>query len=240
MATPEYQNPIIVRIEDGEAPAATLPFAAAGGVSPISLLEIYTVSGNIYLWAEKDVANMPSILSGTTNTFTYAGRLQGGSKFNFYGSTQTDTASIAVENISGNTVERNSALALSENEFIGAFIFFWLWDPGAEVPLFTFMGNVSDVDLDDATMDLSIEGFGNWSAVNAPSYNIDVTCGLSFGSMQCGSTSSTPCDQTLGSCSSIERFQGVVIQWDSSNLTPSSVQVAQPPPAAAYNPARPF
>jgi hypothetical protein len=96
---------------------------------------------------------------------------------------------------------------------------------------------VKEVQIGDTSMVLQIEGFGNYSAIDAPSYDIDVTCPLTFGSTACGSTSSTPCDQTFGNCSQKNRFAGVIAEW----LTEvPNQQLAQPAPTNNFNPRRAF
>ena len=156
-------------------------------------------------------------------------------RFQLFGSTQTDTGTLSVQNLSGNTVQRDVALAYARNEFIGAFVYYRLWRADAEFAIFQFMGNVVDADIDEQVMDLTLEGFGNYSAIRAPAYAIDVACPLFFGSMACGSTAATPCQQSYGTCSSIERFAGAVVQWDFSNGIAPLVQIAQPPPVASAN-----
>jgi len=160
--------------------------------------------------------------------------------FQLFGSTQTDTATLSVQNLSGNTVERDVALAYAKNEFIGAFVYYRLWRADAECAIFQFAGNVVDADIDEEVMELTLEGFGNYSAIRAPAYAIDVACPLFFGSIACGSTSPTPCQQSYGTCTSIERFAGALVQWDFSDGVTPLVQIAQPPPVAAANLARPF
>ncbi len=212
--------------------------SSAGSVSQICLLEVQTVTGSRYFWSDQTIAGIPSVLTGAPASF--AGWIVGQPQFQLFGSIQTDTATIELQNVSGNTVERDAALALSSHEFIGAFIYFRLWDAAAEAATFIFMGTVSSAEIDDETLTLSINGFDNWSDTQAVTFNIDVACPLSFGSMQCGSVSPISCQQSYGTCSSIERFAGVVIQWNSVVAQPPLVQIAQPPPAAAFNPARQF
>jgi hypothetical protein len=214
------------------------PMKASGGCAPVSLLELATASGSTYLWSEQDIANAPSILLGTQSAFQ--GWVVGQPKFTLTGTTQTDTGSISIQNLSGNTVTRDVATAFTRNEFSGVYVYYRLWRGDSETAIFTFTGNVVDVELDEEQMTLSIEGFGNWSAIVAPAYNVDVSCPLFFGSVACGSTSFTPCQNTYGTCTSIERFAGAILQWDGSNLLTPATQIAQPPPLASYNPARAF
>jgi hypothetical protein len=177
----------------------------------------------------------PSILTGAATLFR--NWLTGRPKFTQYGSTQTDTANLTIQNISGNTIERDIASIWSESEFTGALVVARIWRGDSETALLTFIGLVSNAEIDENQLDLTVEGFGNYSAIVAPSFNIDVTCPLTFGSVACGSTSTTPCDQSYGGCLSLNRFAGVVTQWDQEC---PNMQFAQPPPAVFYNPARPF
>ena len=102
------------------------------------------------------------------------------------------------------------------------------------------MGNVDEVQIDETELVLQSEGFGSWSAVRAPAYQVDVCCPLTFGSAACGSLSPTPCNNTYGSCSSRQRFDGVVTVWTSDLLTVPTAQIAQPAPSSAANLQRSF
>jgi phage-related protein len=212
--------------------------SASGGCAPVSLVEIVTVTGNTYFLSEQR-AVWNSIVTGAAQN-QYEDWLVGEQQFHLTGTTETDTGKLSVQNLSGNTVQRDMALAYARNEFIGAFVFYRLWRADAETAIFSFMGNIVDADIDDQTMDLSIEGFGNYSQVKAPSYSIDVSCPLYFGSVACGSTALIPCNQSYGDCSSIERFAGVVVQWNFSDGSAPLIQIAQPAPAVSYNPGRAF
>jgi hypothetical protein len=215
------------------------PMRASGGCAPVSLIELGTASGKLYLYSEQDAIATSSKLTvgGVGN---YRGWVVGQPRFSIYGSTQTDTGSVSIQNLSGDTVMRDVSAAFAKQEFIGAFFYYRLWRGDAEQALFTFVGNVSDVEVSETEMTLTIESFGNWSAIKAPAYDIDVSCPLFFGSQACGSTSSTICQNSYGTCTSIERFAGVIIQYTAANLIAPVTQLAQPAPIAAYNPARPF
>lgn len=215
-----------------------LPFQSAAALSPVGSLTLTTRDTSVYRWSEQGTNTQPVVLN--TPDTNFRGWLVGSQKFQLHGSTETDTANISVQNISGDTIKRDAARAFSEHELIGASVVYQLVDDASEVVLLLFKGYVSDAELNDQTLDLTIEGFANWSAVRAPAFSIGVSCGLFFGSAQCGSTASMPCNQTYGSCSSVERFQGVIVQWNSSNFNPPANQISQPAPAAAYNPARTF
>lgn len=213
-----------------------IPLAASGLVAPVLLVELLTASGTFYCWSEHKT-NWPSVIQGGGSYQFLDYLIPGAQHFNLTGTTETDTATIAVQNISGNTVTRDTASAFSESEFIGALVYCRIWDGASQTSLFEFMGNVDMAEISETSMTLNIEGFGNWSAVPAPAYNIDVSCPLSFGSVACGSTSPTPCDLTYGNCSSIERFAGTIVEWDTDQ---PNVQIAQPAPNFFYNAKRAF
>jgi hypothetical protein len=224
------------------SPGVLGPMLASGGLAPVWLCEVLTASGSQYLWSEQNLANTSSLTtSGGGTTGNYRGWLVGSPKCTFTGTTQTDTASVSIQNYSGNTVMRDIATYFTEDEFINALVVLRLWRADAEVALVTFVGNVSDVELDDEEMTLSMEGFNNFSATVAPAYLIGENCPLFFGSAACASTSATPCQNTYGTCSSLERFAGVVIYWVNGSLTVvPNTQIAQPPPVAVQNKARAF
>lgn len=207
---------------------------ASGGPAPVVLVELATLTGMRYRWSEHKEM-WPSVIDG--GVVQYRDFLIGAQRFERHGSTQTDTATLTVQNLSGNTVTRDVMTAFAVDELIGAYVVARIWHAASESELFRFTGNVIEADPDEEQMTLSIEGFGNWSNWLSPAYNIDKSCPLLFGSVACGSTSPTPCDQSYGGCSQINRFAGAVSQWDQES---SDVQIVQPPPSVLFNPARPF
>jgi hypothetical protein len=210
-----------------------IPMAASGLVAPVVLLEVQTAAGVNYFWSEHK-AVWPSQITGANAQFL---DFLMASQFVEVGSTETDTATFTIQNLSGNTVLRDAMMAFSTTELIGALVVARIWNGAAMTSLCTFIGSITEVEPDETSMQIHVEGFGNWSAIQAPAWNIDVTCPLTFGSTACGSTSPTPCDQTYGNCSQINRFAGVVTQWDSEA---PNVQLAQPAPAVSSNTGRAF
>lgn len=214
--------------------ALFIPMAASGITAPVTLVEVQTASGAAYFWSEQK-ATWPSLILAGANA-EYLDWLTS-AEFHILGTTETDTATLAVQNISGNTVQRDAMLAFTTTELNGALCVIRIWRGESETALLTFVGTIESVEPDESSMQISVEGFGNWSAIVAPSYNIDVTCPLTFGSVACGSTAPTPCDQTYGTCSSINRFAGVINSWITEV---PDVQLAQPAPVNTFNTARAF
>ena len=214
----------------------TGPMAASGGYAPLSLLEVQTLAQKVYYYSDQDIV-CDSIITAAASVH-YNPWLTGVPSFQMFRSTQTNTANFEVQNISGNTVTRDAASQVAADEFIGAMVYYRMWRADGEVSLLDFMGNVADVEIDEQTLHFQVEGFGDWSAVKAPHYRIDVGCPLYFGSAACASKSLVPCNNTYGSCSSLFRFAGVIPQWnDGTSVTPTQ-QFVQPVPPSTYNPRR--
>jgi hypothetical protein len=209
-----------------------IPMAASGLVAPVVLLEIQTAAGVNYFWSEHK-AVWPSLITSAPAQFL---DWLMNSELDELGSTETDTAHFVVQNISGNTVQRDAMMAFSTTELIGALVVARIWNGAAMTSLFTFIGSIDEVEPDETSMTIHVEGFGNWSAIQAL-LDIDVSCPWTFGLMRCGSTNPVPCDQTYGNCSSINRFGGVITQWEQES---PDVQLAQPAPVNAFNPRRAF
>ena len=117
-----------------------------------------------------------------------------------------------------------------------ALVYYRLWSIDCEYSLFDFQGNVDDAEVaaDGDSMTLSLEGFCAWSKIKTPLFQIGVGCGLTFGSSQCGSTAATPCNNSYGTCSSTNRFNGIVLEWNGAQL--DYTQTVQPAPLRLYNP----
>ncbi len=210
--------------------------AASGGVAPVVLVEIQTISGQVlYISDAWIVAN--SLLSGESMV-SYRPWLIGETRFTIYRSTTTYTAEFELQNLSGDTVSRDVSKFISANELTGALVWMRIWRADSQIAIFQFVGKLLDPEVSEHSVMCQAEGFGNWSAIKAPPYQIGVSCPLYFGSIECGSTAATPCQQSYGTCTSIERFKGSIDQYSLNG--PSLVQVSQPAPAVTYNAGRKF
>jgi hypothetical protein len=156
-------------------------------------------------------------------------------------STQASTFRLSIQNLSGNTVQRDASQIFSEHEFYGALIYLRLWRLDCESSLLDFQGNITKVTLnaDGDSMDLSGEGSFNWAKVTAPTVQIGATCGNSYNAVgafsECGAfAGSTPCTNSYGTCQQLTRFKGVVTEWSGQQVDYS--QYAQPIPLRPYNP----
>jgi len=223
--------------------------AASGGGAAVSLLEVYTVSGSYFAWSDSDITAqgmLPvplTVHSGSVYTTTwhyvtptFLPWLLSAGPFKTFNNTTTSTGQVVVQNLSGDTVRRDVSRLFSSNAIVGALVYFRTWLADAEFATFSFFGSVSDVELeaDGSSMTLQLESMCAWAKLDAPYQEIGISCPLSFGSVECGSTSSTPCDNSYGSCTSTERFKGVLVEWVGAAV--STVQYVQPAPLVLSNP----
>ena len=231
---------------------------AEGIVNPVSLLELQTVAGQRVYLADAPIP-VPSLLSRfdppgamlnvpwnpgfavPPGSVAFMPWLIDAPQFTFTASLATITANATFQNLSGNTVQRDGSLLFNSQELWGALFVYRLWLAASEYALVTVVGNVSDAEADEEKIALSLRGFSNWSEIKAPDCTIGVNCGNVFGSQQCGSTSPTPCQNTYGSCSQLNRFKGLVTQWDSqiTSVPPTGLGTAQPIPNVQINLRRP-
>jgi hypothetical protein len=202
---------------------------------PIVLIEILTRSG-VALFISEQKTQAPTWL--TTGFAVYQPWLSSAVRIKEYRSSQTSTANFDIQNLSGDTVMRDMARTFSMHELTGAIVSVRLWNVVEETEKKRFLGKMMEPADNGDTFACSLQGFDNWSMIKAPPFRIGETCGLDFGSVACGSTSSTPCNQSYGTCSAKERFQGVIIQWNGAPL--DYKQIVQPAQSVQLNLQRPF
>jgi hypothetical protein len=201
-----------------------------------NLIEIVTRSGNLLAISEQKIT--ATSMQTDVDAIEFKPWLIGAPVYHEYRSTQTDTAQCEVQNLSGDTIYRDVAKFFSANELTGALFLSRIWSVESESALYTFIGKMEEPEITDESLSLHANSIKNWSAVKAPPYHIGETCGLDFGSIACGSTATTPCNQSYGTCSAIERFQGVITQWNGSPI--NYTQISQPAQTVELNNKRPF
>jgi hypothetical protein len=215
----------------------TKVMAGAGGAGPITLVEILARSGTALFISDQKIA-CNSWLNPAAGQVTYMPWLSSAVTIDEDRSCKSSTASFEMSNLAGDSVMRTLSRIASTTELAGALICVRIWLTASEVAIFTWLGKLKEPLDRGNTFSCDCMGFDNWSQIKAPPFHVGEICGLDFGSVNCGSTSSTPCNQNYGTCSSIERFQGVIIQWNGAAL--DYTQVAMPAQTVQMNNKRPF
>lgn len=217
----------------------TFSMLPANGETLVALLSLQTIAGNRAYYASTNIlapALMTQWDAGGQQSVMFGNGLLEAPQFKATGTVATSTSAATIENVSGDTVQRANSVFFAANELWGAYFIFQLWHPAQMVSKILVQGNVLDAEDNGDSLRLTLRTSSNWSEVQACNDLIGPNCNLTWGTPQCGSTASTPCNNDWGSCTSQNRFKGVVPQWDEGAIsTLPAVSYAQPAPLVGIN-----
>ena len=201
---------------------------------PVVLLDIQTIDGTQYFWSDYE-GNYPArIVAGSPSTF-YHGYIKSGCSFTCTRDTSTNAGDLLVQNLSGNTIDRDVASALDKHEFEGAFAVTRLWIPLLDVAVKEFHTSLTE---QNPTEDEA--SFRQLQLLDPTQYFIaaDVEgtdCTWRYKGLQCGSAgSAATCPKTFPACidptrAAGERFNGIITTVPNTvNAPPPNIFV--PPP----------
>lgn len=183
------------------------------GGAPILLADIQTSDGTNYFWADMEGTYPALLVAG--NQF-YNGWVESGAPFVLTRDLSTNAGDFTVQNMSGNTISRDVAMALLNHEFEGALCIIRLWLPLFNASLDSFHGYLSEQEpKEDQCVFRHLQLFDT-STYDVADDLISELCMWRYKSAQCGSTgSATVCDKLFTTCSAAdhaakERFSGVL------------------------------
>jgi hypothetical protein len=205
--------------------------SARSGPAPVLLLDVVATDGTSYHWGNTAInvtPVYPETLPGTAPAAWLAGLanppadydtyyfpwLMSVSGFNQTRAMQAVTASIAVQNISGNTLQRDLMGLLSARTFEGALFAFREWNLVKQEAEFEQHGRLTVVTSSERLCTFGANLLFNPNDYDGQPYAYSETCQWRFGGPQCGSTSAndtafaTPCDNTYTTCHQTNRFGG--------------------------------
>ena len=205
--------------------------SAHSGFAPVLLLDVVATDGTSYHWGSRqiDVSPVyPTTLPGTPPAAWLAGLanppanydthyfpwLLSASGFNQTRAMQAVTASIVVQNISGNTLQRDLAGLLTARTFEGALFCFREWNLVAQEAEFEQHGRLTVVNATERLCTFGANLLFNPNDYDGQPYTYSETCQWRFGSPQCGATAAndssfaTPCDNTYKTCHRMFAFGG--------------------------------
>jgi hypothetical protein len=195
-------------------PAGTqAALANPAGKNPVPLLDIQTLDGAIYLWSGL-AGSYPSRITGATQP--YSEWIKKWGPFSQSRDMSTDAGEITLQNISGNTIDRDVALALQTHEFDGALAIFRLWHPLLALSLMEWHCYVTEPEPKEDEAVLRLVQLFDPSQYSIADRVVSETCDLIYQSLECGSTgSAVSCDKTFPACiastrAASERFNGVL------------------------------
>jgi phage-related protein len=208
-------------------PAGTEAFIAKQGASfmPILLLDIQTLDGSQYFLSDYE-GNFLSKLTGLTQF--YSAWIKSGCNFTRTRDMTTNAGDLTLQNISGNTIDRDVAAALKNHEFEGAYAVTRLWVPLLDVAIDEFHCALSEQNpKEDEAAFRQLQLFDPTQYFVASDVEAE-TCTWRFKSAQCGSTgTATSCLKRLIDCQDAtraaqERFNAILTTVPSTVIAPAT------------------
>lgn len=205
---------------------------ARTGLAPANLLDLQTVEGNVYYWADrKTIAPcvIPPVGSVAGQVVSYSPWVLNVGALKFFRSLQTITGSFLIQNISGDSMARDVEKILRASAIEGALAVYRMWEGAAKAARREVHGTVTASQITETELQLSLTGLLNASQGDTPAETYSETCQLVWGSLRCGATGSVECQYSFQSCQVVERFMGTMNSyeknWGEAKLTLPTMQL---------------
>lgn len=187
-------------------PAGTEIFLSRQGGSfmPILLVDIQTLDGTQYFWSDYEGMFPAKMVGG--NQF-YNGWIKSGCNFTRTRDMTSNAGDLLLQNLSGNTIDRDVAAAIKNHEFEGAYAITRIWVPLLDVAIDEFHCSLTEQNpKEDEAGARELQLFDPSQFVIAGDVQVE-TCTFRFKSAQCGSTgSATFCPKRLVDCQDATRL----------------------------------
>jgi hypothetical protein len=197
---------------------------ARTGIAPAHLLDVEDCNGNIYYWANRKMT-APCVIGKAGTVVSYSPWILSVPEWKFYRSMQTDMGTIAMQNISGDTLQRDFEKIVRASALEGAMFVYRQWHADAEYPSREIHGTLSIDDSDPEEVRLRGKQLSNPSADTAPAYVYCEICQWRWSSPQCGATGSVPCQQSFPTCQVPERILVTINSYE-KNFGEATANVA--------------
>jgi phage-related protein len=212
-------------------PAGTEAFLARQGgmFVPVVLVDIQTIDGTQYFWSDYEGTYPAKIVGG--NQF-YNGWIKSGCNFTRSRDMSSNAGDLLLQNLSGNTIDRDVASALKNHEFEGAYAVTRLWVPLLDAAIDEFHCSLTEpTSKEDEAGARELQLFDPAQFVIAGDVQVE-TCTWRYKSLQCGSTgSASACPKRLVDCQDAtraaqERFPAILTTVPNTVFTqPPSVLI---------------
>jgi phage-related protein len=216
-------------------PAGTELFLSKQGGSfvPVLLVDIQTLDGSQYFFTDYE-GSYPTKFTGATQI--YNGWIKSGCNFTCTKDMSSNAGDLLLQNISGNTIDRDVAAALKNHEFEGAYAVTRLWIPLLDVAIREFHCSLTEQNpKEDEASFRELQLFDPTQYVLAGDVQIG-TCTWRFKSAQCGSTgTAVSCLKRLVDCQDAsraaqERFNGILTTMPNTVQVPVTSLIDKPDP----------
>jgi hypothetical protein len=180
------------------------------GFGLVTLLDITTLDGSTYFWSDFGGA-YPCVLDGSTQQ--YKPWVRGWDTLKRTRDTVTDGGQITLQNVSGNTIDRDVAGIIQAHELEGALCVARWWKLLADAEKYRFVGQLSEASPDDQSATFQLRDVWDFADQQVPSRMQTAQCDLIYKGARCGSTSAiATCTFDFPACGVRgvpERFGGI-------------------------------
>lgn len=136
-------------------------------------------------------------------------------KLVFNRSLATDVGSFIIQNLSGDTMQRDFERIARLSALEGAMFVYRLWDAAARTAWIEHHGTLTVEGIPRETVSLKGAALTNLAAYDTPSRQIAETCQqVIWGGRGCGATGDTECQYSFQTCQVPERFMGSLNNYE--------------------------
>jgi hypothetical protein len=197
---------------------------AKTGIAPAHLVDVEDCNGNFYFWANRKIT-VPCVMGVAGTATAYLPWILSVPQWKFNRSMKTDMGTITMQNISGDTLQRDFERIVRASALDGAMFVYRQWHPDAEWASMEVHGTLSVNDGDPEIVKLQCKQLLDPSADTAPAYTYSEICQWRWSSLQCGSTAALPCQQSYPTCQVLERILVITNSYE-KNFGEATANVA--------------
>lgn len=191
---------------------------AKSGLAPVNLLDVQTLAGNIYYWADRAIHNIPAAITSDGNpaTVSYLPWGESVGEIQCFRSLQTDVFTMSIQNISGDSMQRDMERIMRSSAIEGALFVYRMWQADAGAAWHEMHGTLTMPESDDREVQLKGSGLLDAAETDGVPFVYSETCQLEWASARCGATGSIPCQNSFQSCQVVERFTGILNSFETN------------------------
>jgi hypothetical protein len=188
---------------------------AHSGVAPCNLLDVQDVNGNIYYWSDR-AGLFPAAITADGNPaiVRYKPWINDVGEFRFFRSLQSDTGSVVLQNVSGDSLSREFDVLKTKSALEGAFAIYRCWQADVEGGWLEFHGTVTVENITESESTLKLTQLLDAANSDSAGATLSETCTLEWGSKMCGATGAQECLYSFATCQVVERFRGVLNSYE--------------------------
>ncbi|HLJ87765.1 MAG TPA: hypothetical protein VKZ53_13145 [Candidatus Angelobacter sp.] len=182
-----------------------------GGFVDTILLDIQTSDGSTFFWTDVEGVYPTRIVAGTQ---FYLPWVKSAGPFKRTRDLSTDSGDLVLQNLSGNTIDRDVASALKNHEFEGALAVVRFWSPLIAAARDELHMTLSEQNPREDEVSFRMLQLFDTSQYDVAGDVQDEICTWRYKSPQCGATdSATSCTKFFSDCvvhGAVERFNAIV------------------------------